>query len=223
MVYTNDKMHYIQKHILKTLMYTKWARFKDMRPAKVDSNAYSYHLRALQKEGLVDKGEPGYRLSPAGLSYVDKISIEKFEPRIQPKLTHMMIIENSSAEILLLRKSKQPFIETWMLPYGKIHLEDTSFYDAAVREADEKLNFVPNNLTHIGTAYIRASIKGELVSSIVANIFKGQADDAVVINDDAAWYPIDQLLDLRLAPAVLEVLEMRNTKDLFFKQCDVDW
>ena len=217
-------MHHIQKHILKTLMYTKRARFSEMRPPKVDSNAYSYHLKALQKDKFVEKTEKGYRLSPGGLSYVDKISIEKFETRVQPKLTHMLVIKNHSGQLLLISKSKQPFIGSWMLPYGKLHMEDSSFMTAAIREADEKLRFIPNNLTQQGNVYIRAFINGELVSSIVANIFTGFASRSVPIGDDARWFHLSELKELNLAPAVAEIIDAIDQSDgIFFRQFDIDW
>lgn len=217
-------MHYIQKHILKTLTYTKNARFRDMRPPKVDSNAYSYHLRVLQKEGMVEKSEEGYRLSPIGLSYVDKISTEKFELRAQPKLTHMLVIKNELGQVLLISKTKQPFIDTWMLPNGKVHLDDQSFFSGAVREAEEKLNFIPENLVHRGSCYIRASVNGKLVSSIVANVFEGTAHKKVSLKNDAAWYDIKDMPSLPLAPAVLELTaRVVSSRDQFNEQFDIDW
>lgn len=217
-------MHHIQKHILRTLMYTKWARFRDMRPPKVDSNAYSYHLRVLQKEGLIEKRGEGYRLSPAGLSYVDKVSMEKLEPRIQPKLTNMLVIQNEKNQILLIPKSKQPFIGTWMLPYGKVHLDDKSFYAAAVREADEKLQLQPENLEHAGSCYVRAFINGVLISSILANVFKTKVSHDVELGEQAQWYSRSDLDTMDLAPATVEVLDkVQATNNLFFEQFDVDW
>ena len=50
--------HHIQKHILSVLMHTKFARFRDMRPPKVDTNLYSYHLKLLIKSGFVQKQMP---------------------------------------------------------------------------------------------------------------------------------------------------------------------
>ncbi len=205
-------------------MYTKWARFRDMRPPKVDSNAYSYHLKTLQKEGFVEKGDEGYRLSPKGLSYVDKVSMEKFEPRIQPKLTNMLVIQNSKGEVLLISKSKQPFIDTWMLPYGKVHMEDESFFSAAVREADEKLHITPEGLDHRGSCFIRAMVRGELISSILANVFTATVDDNVELSTGTRWCSVDELDTLRLAPATKEVFsKVLGAKSLFFEQYDIDW
>lgn len=205
-------------------MYTKWARFRDMRPPRIDSNAYSYHLRALQKEGFVEKTEKGYWLSPKGLSYVDKVSLEKFEPRIQPKLTNMLVIQNENGQILLIQKSKQPFIGSWMLPYGKVHLEDESFYAAAVREADEKLQIHPEGLEHRGSCYIRAHIKGVLISSLLANIFTTTISSKSQLDSHARWFDRSELDDLKLAPATTSVIDkVLAAQGIFFEQYNTDW
>ena len=216
-------MHYIQKYILKTLTLNQSARFRDMRPPKVDSNAYSYHLKALQKDLYVEKNVEGYTLSPKGLAYVDKVSLEKFEPRLQPKLTNMLVIHNEYDEILLLSKSKQPFIKTWMLPYGKVHLEDKSLFAAAIREADEKLHVRPENLQQVGSCFIQAHSKGELVSSIVGYVFTGKLNKDQVIEHDAHWYSLQDLDALTLAPATKEIIcKTQENQGLFFEQYETD-
>ncbi|MCU0667616.1 MAG: hypothetical protein MUF85_03295 [Patescibacteria group bacterium] len=50
-----SKLHHIQKHILKELSFKEWARFRDLKPPRVDSNLYNYHLKLLIKNGLVEK------------------------------------------------------------------------------------------------------------------------------------------------------------------------
>ena len=178
----------------------------------------------LQNDGFVEKTDKGYWLTPKGLSYVDKVSLEKFEPRVQPTLTNMLVIQNSKGQVLLISKSKQPFIDTWMLPYGKVHLDDESFFSAAVREADEKLNLTPDGLEHKGSCFIRAMVQGELISSLLANVFVAAVDDGLELSDNARWCGADELDTLKLAPATKEVfLKTISSKSLFFEQYDIDW
>jgi hypothetical protein len=47
--------HHIQKFILHYLISHEFARFRDLRPPKVDTNLFSYHLKLLQKSGYVEK------------------------------------------------------------------------------------------------------------------------------------------------------------------------
>src|ERR1035437_2353428 len=149
--------HYIQKHVLNVLMYREFARFSELRPSGVDTNLYSYHLKLLQKNGLVAKGESGYYLGHDGLKYVDRLSSAKMNIRNQPKIITMLLVQNSEGEVLLQLRNKQPYINCWTLPYGKLHIDDTSSSAAAIREASEKLNIDINEIKHAGDAYIRVS------------------------------------------------------------------
>ena len=47
--------HHIQRRILSVLCYRKMARFRDLRPPRVDTNLFSYHLKVLIRHQLVQK------------------------------------------------------------------------------------------------------------------------------------------------------------------------
>lgn len=219
-------MHYIQKHILKTLMYTKYARFRDMRPPRVDSNAYSYHLRVLQKEGLVHKDEKGYKLAPAGLFYVDRVSMTNLEPRLQPKVITMIVVKNHNGDVLLYSKLRQPFIGSWVLPFGKVHLDDENIDTAATRELSEKAGIDLADVSHRGDCYIYAKVDGQIVSSVMAHIFSASLDSGVVDTEKHAvkWVSKQELDRLQLGPAVEEIIaETETNQNFFFKTFDINW
>jgi len=175
--------HHIQKHILDVLMYQKAARFRDLRPPRTDTNLFTYHLNNLVKMGMVNKIDGGYTLSADGLAYVDRVSTEKKVIRSQPKIITMLVVQNSDGDILLQRRTKQPYIETWTLPYGKLHIEDTSVKSAAQREAFEKLGLQNQAVEHAGDCYIRVIASDELLSSTLAHVFRFYRDD-ITLGDD---------------------------------------
>lgn len=218
-------MHYIQKHILKVLTYCKYARFSDMKPPQVDSNAYSYHLKTMQRDAFVEKTDRGYRLSPRGLAYVDKVSLEDFEQRLQPKVMTILLLKNAAGEILLHEKSRQPFIGSKLLPSGKIHLEDTSLLAAAQRELREKVGAHNDaNLRHVGNAYVRSRIENELVSSIVGQVFTGRLVGDEPLLDGNSWVRMDNLTNFKLAPATAELIaDFEASEDFFFREYDIEW
>lgn len=162
-------MHHIQKHILKELSVNKTRRYSEMRPPRTDSNLYSYHLKSLMRDRFVTKEDRTYYLAPKGLAYAERISIDKFEPRLQPKILMMFVVENEHGEILLWQKSKQPFVETWSLLSGKVHLEDESLTSAINRELLEKFNS-PHRAQHVGDCYIRAYVESVLVSCVLGHV-----------------------------------------------------
>lgn len=215
--------HHIQKHILDVLMYQKISRFRDLRPLKTDTNLFTYHLNSLVKSGMVEKVAGGYTLSLNGLSYVDRVSTEKKTIRTQPKIITMLVIQNGEGDILLQRRKKQPFIDTWTLPYGKLHVEDLSVKRAAQREAFEKLGLENPEMEHAGDCYIRVHSNGGLLSTTLAHVFRFYKDD-IPTSDELVWARPHKLYEYDLAPAVEDVMARTFFKDPFyFEEFDADW
>ena len=210
-------LHHIRKHILRTLTYTKWARYRDMKPEKVDSNLYSYHLKQLVKDGYIEHNETkGYRLSPIGLRFVDHVSLESFEQRWQPKILTMIVAVNTKDEILMWPKYKQPFIGMWSLPSGKMHYEDASVEAAAAREIAYFSSAPAEDLKHMGVVTFRASIAGELVSHTIAHIFTATVRSWTLSSERARWIKLDVLDQTELSPATSEIIKAARTAEPFF-------
>ena len=215
--------HHIQRHIISVLMFRKLARFRDLRPPKTDTNLFTYHLKVLLKDGLIDKTEGGYTLSQNGMSYVDRVSTEKFLVRSQPKVITMMVVQNSDGDVLLQRRTKQPYIDTWTLPYGKLHIDDPSIEAAAKRETFEKLGLNNQPLTHAGDCYIRVKSGGAILSTTLAHVFRFNSD-AIVASENIMWARPHKLANNDLAP-VVEAIVTRTFfgDDHFFEEFEEDW
>ncbi len=207
--------HHIKRHIIDVLMYHESARFRDLRPPRTDTNLFSYHLKALLKSGFVEKNDEGYTLSVAGLSYVDRVSTEKKAIRTQPKVITMLLIQNGEGDVLLQKRNKQPYINDWTLPYGKLHIEDTTVKDAAEREAEEKLAVTDAILRHAGDCYIRVNVQDEILSTTLVHLFRFETD-TIVPSENLQWVQPHKLGKYRLAPAVEEIVARSFFNDPFF-------
>ena len=215
--------HHIQKHIIDVLMYAEVARFRDLRPDRTDTNLFTYHLNALVKSGMVKKVTGGYSLSTTGLSYVDRVSTEKKIIRSQPKIITMLLIQNSEGDVLLQRRTKQPYINAWTLPYGKLHIDDSSVALAAKREAKEKLGLEDQVINHAGDCYIRVKIGDEILSTTLAHVFRFNRDD-IETSDEIIWARPHKLRDYKLAPAVEEIVARGFFNDpFFFEEFNSNW
>jgi ADP-ribose pyrophosphatase YjhB (NUDIX family) len=216
--------HHIQKHIIGVLIHQKHARFRDLRPPETDTNLFSYHLKLLQKAGLVEKSQTGYTLSPQGLAYIDRVSVKKLSIRTQPKIITMVALFNSRGQVALQRRVKQPYIDTWTLPYGKLHIDDESVMRAAEREVQEKLSLVENlSLTHTGDCYIHVQLNGgDVLSSTLAHVFTGKYDGQF---DPAniRWVATGMLDKLPLAPAVTRIIAAVQLSERFFMEITEEW
>lgn len=215
--------HHIQKYIIDLLMYTQTARFRDLRPPKTDTNLFTYHLNSLVKNGMVAKVEGGYALSLTGLSYVDRVSAENKAIRTQPKIMTMLLIQNSDGDILLQRRTKQPYINAWTLPYGKLHIDDSSVMIAAKREAKEKLGLDNQDMQHVGDCYIRVKAGDGILSTTLAHIFAFNRSD-IKTSDNIVWARPHKLRDFSLAPAVEDIVARSFFHDpFFFEEFDTTW
>jgi ADP-ribose pyrophosphatase YjhB (NUDIX family) len=178
--------HHIQKHIIGVLMFQKTARFRDLRPPKTDTNLFTYHLKVLMKDEMITKTDEGYTLSQKGVGYVDRVSTEKFIVRSQPKVITMMVVQNSDGDVLIQKRTKQPYIDTWTLPYGKVHIDDINLEMAAQRETFEKLGLKNQAVMHAGDCYIRVKATGEILSTTLAHIFTFNRDD-IQTSSEFVW------------------------------------
>ena len=207
--------HHIQKHILGVLLRQRTARFRDMRPPRTDTNLYSYHLTQLLKSGLVKKTDGGYTLDTAGLVYTDRLNADKLFVRQQPKIVTMLVIQNSDGDTLLQRRAKQPYIDMWTLPNGKLHIEDTSLLAAAQREASEKLGLPDQDMTHAGDCYVRVYHGETIMTVTLVHVFTLYRDD-IETNDNLVWVQPHKLHRMELAPGVSEIIARTFFRDPFF-------
>ena len=218
-----DINHHIQKYILSILQNTKYARFRDMRPPRVDTNLYSYHLKSLISRNLVTKAAEGYTLGLSGLSYVDRITSLNTTLRLQPKIVSMLLIENLNGQVLLSRRNKQPFINCWSLPYGKVHLDDQTVRDAGLRESKEKLGVQIEELTHVGNCSVRIDSKEGIVSSMYVNVFRAKIDESSNVLT-GEWFTPESLETLQLAPATKSIIHTyRDNEQHIFSEFNENW
>lgn len=215
--------HHIQKYILSTLMHVKFARFRDMRPPQSDSNLYSYHLKLLIKKGFVEKSDSGYSLGIRGMTYVDRINADTVRPSIQPKIITMSVIQNGYGGVLMYKKLRQPFIDQWTLPFGKVHNADETLDEAARREVVEKVGDYNIQLRHVGDCYVRVKSDNEVKISTLVHVFYGTTDDEIS-NEYLQWIQPHKIAQLDAAPAIKDIISRTYFQDpYFFEEFTETW
>ncbi len=130
-------MHAIQSKIIKDLTLNENLRYSQLKPAQIDGNLFSYHLKELLKREFIIKDNDRYTLTPQGAQYVARLSLDNSEIRVQPKVVTAIVYKYKDGSYLMLKKDKQPFYGYVSLPYGKIHVGER-LADAASRELYEK-------------------------------------------------------------------------------------
>jgi len=218
-------MHKIQHEILTKLAGYDLARYRDMLPSKVSSNLYSYHLKSLVERGYVNHVDKRYSLSPKGLAHVGQDGMDDDEIR-QPKLITMTVLLNERNEVYLTRRSKQPFLDSWNLPGGRVHVGDVSVAASAQRGLHETTGAKHPSLSHVGEASIRVLVGKELVSAVFVHVFAGRINsDDIQVTDHGKWTSSSDRQRLMLSPAISEIIDtIRSAQHMpFFEEYTVDW
>ena len=212
--------HVIQKEILRTLSYAEGLRFGQLKPATIESNLFLYHLRQLMKEKLVAHTDGLYFLTDKGQRYIAAVTRWKLEARQQPRLFSLLVLCNDQDEVVLYRRSRQPFINKYTFP-GEVVYFDQTIDDQIEQLLSDKVQFqTPLRLR--GLVDSRLSQDGQLITHIYAHILYGKvAGRPKVTAKDPRfapplWLNPNKLDEQQLLPDVLAVLAHLATADDYF-------
>lgn len=111
----------IQHRILSKLMYNPLLTFNKLWNKEGESNKFAYHLKKLEKEGLVRKAEKGYQLTAKGKKYVTYMEGKTGEVWKFPVIVvTTVILDEKNNKILMLERGKEPFRGYWGIHGGKL-------------------------------------------------------------------------------------------------------
>lgn len=219
-------MHYIQAKILQKLLYADGLNYAAMRPSGIESNHYSYHLEQLLKEAFIAKGDGVYRLTPAGLAYVDSLSQGRMVARRQPNIATMIDVTTPDGKTLLFKRNFQPYLHLVGLPLGKMHYEEQTA-EAAVRELQEKTGLTGLTLQHRGMVYIHVIQGGTTITRILGHVFHADIPGVLPVTilperGEVFWADHRTLDPATLAPGFLRVKELlAGGPNLFFDEITI--
>lgn len=136
-------IHNIQGEILKRLLLSETARFSELKPEKVSSDQFTFHIKRLVEEGIILKKEDGlYELTIPGKDYANRFDIDSghVKHEKQAKLGVLIIGIRQTPqgkEYLMQERLKQPFFGFRGFVTGKIKIGE-SVVEAATREFEEE-------------------------------------------------------------------------------------
>lgn len=177
-------LHHIQKSIINVLASTDPARYADLKPADMDGNQFTYHLKQLITDKLVQKNEDNtYSLSQKGRSYL----IRRFEDADQSAHTIFLVIVRHGDRVLLRERKVQP-LNGYV---GFIHGEPVANQplDITISErikAKTGIDIDINNITTHGSGLIRIVKDGQVQSFSHAIITETSVDtdDLPIVEDE---------------------------------------
>lgn len=140
------KIHEFQISILRELLFKPHARFRDLKKVDVENDHFSFHLRHLIKEGLINKTKDGYTLSDKGKEFANRIDTEALKIERQAKVgiaIHATRKRKGVTEYLIHRRLKEPFYGWYGSHSGKIKWGETPT-ECAKREFLEETGLTGN-------------------------------------------------------------------------------
>lgn len=216
-------MHPLRKQILYQLITNPYLPFSKLKPKEIESNLFIYHLKQLIIEDLVKKRADGkYELIAEGIDLADRLSLENFKVRIQPKIITLIVCQNKKGEFLLYKRAKQPFLGYIGFPYGKIHLGE-KITQAGERELQEKTGLF-GKLNHRGEVYLTTYQNNQVLTQVFCHIFAGKNPvgkmETKTEIGECFWGKIEDFKKADFIPGFLDIYNLikKPNKNLFFAE-----
>lgn len=220
-------MHHIQRHILRNLIQHTELRYKDLKPHAVDPNQFMYHLKHLQKEGLVIKTPEGaYRLTSAGLLDADRRALEdeKLTLYEQPRFVMLLAVFDDKKGWLLHKRLVQPLINQIGFIHGNIELGQS-----AEITAKDRLKYIAGldgSFTYKGSATITIYKSHDLESYVHALIMycknpKGDLKKETTIGTNY-WEKNLNFNQVNLIPSMKNIVDLMKKEELFYTELTYD-
>ncbi len=133
-------IHDVQIQILRQLLFTPNSRFSDLNKLELPNDHFTFHLKRLVQEELVNKIEGKYSLTDKGKEFANRMDTDSLKLEKQAKLAialHPVRIKDGVTEYLVHKRLKEPFYGWSGSISGKIRWGETPI-DCAKRELLEE-------------------------------------------------------------------------------------
>ncbi|MEM6997548.1 MAG: helix-turn-helix domain-containing protein [Patescibacteria group bacterium] len=214
--------HNIQAKIIEYLAGHPGSSYADMRPAGVESNAFSYHLKLLMKEGLVKKRDDGkYRLTAIGgmISHNPKKSITE---RVKRAYSVMFLMARNDKGQWLVRRRMYPPLFGYVEAVLSHPVDEITVTEQAAVTFKERTG-MQGAFRVAGTCFVRVVAGDELLSYknitvLVADELNGELSKEA-ISEQCSWMSIEDLnKEEKLAPQMHDVIRLVEQGDLFWEE-----
>lgn len=167
-------MHPIQSGILEKFMYKTRLRFRDLLPADIRSEHFTYHLKELIKQGYLKNGKVFYTLTNKGKDFIGSLDEQTLDIEKNPKVSVLIYIRKKDKkeryEYLMHKRLKQPYFGKVGNITGKVKYGE-SLKDAAKRELLEETGLSGRVKLNHFYHKIRKTQKGETVQDSIFAVF----------------------------------------------------
>jgi ADP-ribose pyrophosphatase YjhB (NUDIX family) len=169
-------MSWIEKHVFAVLLRQETASIKDMKPADMPANQFSYHLNNLIRKKYITKMARGkYVLTPLGLNFAGTMSTETNDHRENMKTVIMLYGRATDGRVGLFRWSRQPYMGSATLPYDRVAYDDT--LEAALHRASTDKLGVVVAMKYKVSVFMTVTHQGQIISRMHGLVYEYDPKD----------------------------------------------
>ena len=128
--------------IFKTLMHFPGSTFSDLWDKEVESNKFTYYLKKMESEELIEKKDGKYFLTLKGKSIATTVSGETGQNKKRPYVALLLIIKKDD-KYILYHRLKEPYYGNWGFPGAKVEYGEEILASAS-RELTEETGLTGN-------------------------------------------------------------------------------
>jgi hypothetical protein len=191
-------------------------RYNELKPKDLDGNVFTYHLKGLIVDNLVQKNETGeYSLTYAGRDYI----VHRNEDSALSAHSIFLIVLKRQSEYLLRCRDVQPLIGYT----GFVHGEPEAGVDiiqTASKRLQDKTGIHDAGLAVVGSALIAQYRLDELQSYSHAVIILGETQSDIEIKSDGTghnfWASLDSVE--KLLPSCEDIVAMVDSKQTWLER-----
>lgn len=217
-------LHHVQRDVIKKLVETTGARYSDLKPKTLEGNVFTYHLKSLISQKLVQKDRDSlYSLTSEGKLYGINSSQNKKFTLYQ---AHSIILIYSLIDGLWLVRKR--LVQPMFGKYGFIHGEPIAgktIIEAAKYTLLRRTSLTAD-FTVIGSGFIHISENNETVSYVnftmlLAVNLKGEMIEKDVHGENK-WVTYSELMSLDLIPSMCDLINAVKNSEMFFLDLSYD-
>jgi len=208
----------IKKLILQRLIFNQELLFSQLWDKSVESNKFTYHLKALLKDGLITKKGNKYSLTKKGIDFVAYVDSSKVEVTKQPLLVVFSLVRKGD-KILVHRRLKEPFYGYCGIPGGKVSFGEI-IIETAKRELKEETGLEVKNGRLVSIKSMRTFDKKtkELIHHHLGftfefTEFEGKLIEKTEVGENF-WCDRSKLKQLDIFPEMMKLFETDNNSKL---------
>lgn len=220
--------HAVQKNIVRKLISLGKGKFSELKPERVESNLFMYHVNQLIKRGVVAKKDGFYELTTLGRAFVDRASLNRLVFRVQPKIVTILAVKSAKNNWLLLERTHEPHMNRIGFPSGKLHYGETLEAGAA-RELEEKAGLTRVTLQLAGNIAMRFMDAGgkDTINHTIGYVFTGELDDEPPLAGGSPfwrsfWGKEKQLMEGNVFKGHPDILNLIENSKVFIESLDYE-